>query len=180
MSKKQTSLTGKAARGKKGLQRLPSSEENVMHLDTLLESRDFREFIELLNSNKVKYLIIGGYAVTFHGYPRYTGDLDFWVGNDHQNANHLAAALEEFGMGSLGLKPEDFQVPDTIVQMGYPPYRIDLITTMANSDFAGCFERRILVTQGSIELNLVSLEDLKALKAKAGRPKDLVDLENLR
>ena len=89
-------------------------------------SKDFREFIELLNKNEVDYLIVGGYAVGFHGYPRYTKDIDIWIESSAENASKLLTALEVFGFGSLDLNIDDFTTPDRIVQSGYPPNLIDL------------------------------------------------------
>ena len=91
-------------------------------------SQDFKEFVQLLNEHKVRYLVIGGYAVAFHGHPRYTKDIDVWIGLDKGNAGNLLNALKDFGFGSLGLKTEDFLNSDQVVQLGYPPNRIDLLT----------------------------------------------------
>ena len=90
---------------------------------------DFREFIQSLNDSQAKYLVVGGYAVAMHGYPRYTKDLDVWIQMSPENAGRIIQALEKFGFGSLGLKFQDFLEEDTIIQLGYPPRRIDIITT---------------------------------------------------
>lgn len=84
-------------------------------------SKDFIEFIELLNAHNVRYLVVGGYPVALHGHPRYTKDLDVWIELSPKNAENIINALEEFGFGSLGLKPEDFLERDQIIQLGYPP-----------------------------------------------------------
>ena len=89
--------------------------------------KDFSEFIASLNKRGVEYLVIGGYAVAFHGHPRYTKDIDLWVGNDQANVERLLLALADFGMGSLGLTADDFTRDGQMVQLGYPPNRIDLI-----------------------------------------------------
>jgi hypothetical protein len=99
--------------------------------------QDFKEFIGLLNDNDVRYLVVGGYAVAFHGHPRYTKDMDIWVELEPTNAQKIIAALKQFGFGSLDLKPDDFLVADQIVQLGYPPNRIDLITTLVAVEFEG-------------------------------------------
>jgi hypothetical protein len=91
-------------------------------------NQDFREFIKSLNDNQVRYLVIGGYAVAFHGYPRYTKDLDIWIEPSPENAANLVKALDQFGFGSLNLQISDFLAPDQVIQLGYPPNRIDLIT----------------------------------------------------
>ena len=90
-------------------------------------TQDFREFFQSLNDHNVRYLVIGGYAVAFHGHPRYTRDIDVWIGTDKENAENLITALHDFGFSSLGLKAEDFLNPEDIVQLGYPPNRIDLL-----------------------------------------------------
>ena len=105
-------------------------------------NQDFKEFIQLLNANQVKYLVIGGYAVAIHGHPRYTKDIDIWIEMSSENAQKLMIALTEFGFGSLGLNAEDFQSPDQIIQLGYPPNRIDLITTPDGIDFATCYKQK--------------------------------------
>ena len=92
--------------------------------------KDFKEFIELLNEHKVKYLVIGGFAVNYHGYPRYTKDIDFWIWLTKENIQLLIKAIKDFGFGSLGLDETDFEDTETIIQLGYEPYRIDLITTI--------------------------------------------------
>jgi len=92
-------------------------------------NQDFKEFIQLLNENHVKYLVIGGYAVAIHGHPRYTKDIDIWIEMSEENSEKLIISLTQFGFGTLGLTAQDFQAPDQIIQLGYPPNRIDLITT---------------------------------------------------
>lgn len=140
---------------------------------------DFKEFIELLNSNKVRYLIIGGYAVAFHGYPRYTKDLDIWIENTYDNAQRLIAALKQFGFGSLGLREEDFLAPEQIIQLGYPPNRIDLMTFLPGVSFDQCYAARVKVEVDGVMVNFIDLENLKQNKRATGRFQDLADLENL-
>ena len=98
-------------------------------------NRDFKEFIQSLNDNLVRYLIVGGYAVAFHGHPRYTKDIDIWIDMTPENAENTVKSLEQFGFESLGLKKGDFLIPDQIIQLGYPPSRIDLITSLSGVDF---------------------------------------------
>ena len=98
-------------------------------------SKDFKEFIELLNENNVKYLVVGGYAVALHGHPRYTKDLDVWIELSPDNAGRVLQALEKFGFGSLDLKPNDFLEANQIIQLGYPPNRIDILTTLTDLKF---------------------------------------------
>ncbi|MBI4321945.1 MAG: hypothetical protein HY675_25910 [Chloroflexi bacterium] len=142
-------------------------------------NQDFKEFIQSLNDNGVRYLVIGGYAVAFHGYPRYTKDLDIWTEMSEENAAKTVKALEQFGFGSLGLRAVDFLVPDQIIQLGYPPNRIDLITTPHGIDFATCYSSRVEVMIEETAVSFIDLENLKKSKKAAGRLQDLADLENL-
>lgn len=144
-----------------------------------LLSRDLREFIESLNTAGVRHLIVGGMAVAIHGHPRHTKDLDVWIATDHENTTHLIDALDTFGMGSLGLKAVDFEEPDTFVQLGYPPNRIDLITTLVGVDFETCYAKRTEVFLGQLKLCFIDLESLKANKRASGRPQDIADVEHL-
>lgn len=141
--------------------------------------KDFKEFIELLNEHKVKYLIIGGYAVNFHGYPRYTKDIDFWLWMTEPNIKKLIQALKEFGFGSLNIAVEDFMTPENVVQLGYEPYRIDLLVDVEGVDFEECFERRTEAVLDGTEVKFLSLQDLITVKKKAGRLQDLADAEQL-
>lgn len=100
-------------------------------------NQDFKEFIASLNANQVRYLVIGGYAVAFHGYPRYTKDIDIWIERNEANAARMVEALEDFGFGSLGLQADDFVEADQIIQLGYPPARIDLVNLRRNKRAVG-------------------------------------------
>jgi hypothetical protein len=142
-------------------------------------SKDFKEFIELLNAHNVRYLVVGGYAVAFHGYPRYTKDLDVWIELSSENADNVLKALEEFGFGSMGLKPEDFLEIDQIIQLGYPPNRIDILTTLKEIQFEDCYKARVGVEIQGLKINVIDLENLKHNKRATGRPQDLADAENL-
>jgi len=142
-------------------------------------SRDFKEFVESLNANDVRYLIVGGYAVALHGYPRLTKDLDIWLRLDAENASRIVEALADFGFGSLGLEAADFLVPDQIIQLGYPPNRIDLITTLPGVDFENCYETRVVILVDQIPVDFIDLENLKRNKRASGRLQDLADLANL-
>ena len=142
-------------------------------------NQDFKEFIQSLNDNHVRYLVIGGYAVALHGYPRYTKDMDVWIHMSPDNAANMVRALEQFGFGSLNLQAADFLVPDQIIQLGYPPNRIDLITTPPGIDFEACYASRVEVAIENVTVNFIDLENLKKSKQAAGRLQDLADLENL-
>lgn len=140
---------------------------------------DFKEFIQLLNENQIKYLVIGGYAVAIHGHPRYTKDIDIWVEMSSENASKLMTALDQFGFGSLGLCAQDFQTPDQIIQLGYPPNRIDLITTPDGIDFETCYSSKIEIVLDNIPVKFIDIENLKKNKKASGRLQDLADLESL-
>lgn len=142
-------------------------------------NQDFKEFIRSLNDNGVRYLVVGGYAVAFHGHPRYTKDIDIWIAMDAENAANIVKALEHFGFASLSLQPSDFTVPDQIVQFGYPPNRIALITTATGVVFDTCYAARVQVEIDGVQVNFIDLENLKRNKAAVGRHQDLADIENL-
>jgi hypothetical protein len=142
-------------------------------------NQDFKEFIQLLNENQVKYLVIGGYAVAVHGHPRYTKDIDIWIEISEENAQKLVTALTQFGFESLGLTSEDFQTPNQIIQLGYPPNRIDLITNPDGIDFQTCYDSKIEVTLNDVQVKFINLDNLKKNKLASGRLQDLADLEKL-
>lgn len=140
---------------------------------------DFKEFLKLLNEHETEYLLVGGYAVGYHGYPRATGDLDIWVECSPGNAGKLVAVLLEFGFGSSGVTPEMFLEPDQIIRMGNPPLRLELLTSISGVEFAEAYARRISDTLDGVPVQIISLDQLKLNKRAAGRLKDLNDLENL-
>ena len=125
------------------------------------------------------YLVVGGYAVAMHGHPRYTKDLDIWLWLDRNNASQVIAALEQFGFGSLGLQADDFLVEDQIIQLGHPPNRIDLLTTLPGVEFEACHAARVVVDIDGVAVNFIDLDNLKRNKQASGRFQDLADLENL-
>jgi predicted nucleotidyltransferase len=142
-------------------------------------SRDFSEFIECLNKSKVRYLVIGGYAVAHHGRPRYTKDIDIWLDISPDNGARIVEALQNFGFAALGLTANDFQEPDTIIQLGYEPQRIDLLTSAAGIDFATAWENQCPVEVDEITIRIIGLEQLLENKAAVGRPQDLADIDAL-
>lgn len=141
--------------------------------------RDFREFVESFAARDVRYLVVGGYAVAAHGLPRATGDLDTWVWIDGDNAQRILAALTDFGFGSLGLTVADFVRPDSIVQLGYPPHRIDILTTIDGVDFDDAWERRTTIELDGLSVDFIGRDDLIANKLASGRPQDLADVDRL-
>lgn len=141
--------------------------------------RDFSEFLRLLNDREVRYLVIGGYAVGYHGYPRATNDLDVWIAIAPDNAARVVEALEDFGFGSAELTTDLFLKEDSIIRMGLPPMRIEILTTISGVSFETCYQDRVEGIFGGTEVTLISLDDLKRNKRASGRYKDLDDLEHL-
>jgi hypothetical protein len=123
---------------------------------------------------------VGGYAVAFHGHPRYTKDIDVWIEVSEENAERIVDALDQFGFGGLGLTKSDFIEPDQIIQLGYPPSRIDLINNLSGVSFAACYASRRQVDMDGISINFIDMENLRKNKLASGRLQDLADLENLR
>lgn len=145
----------------------------------MVTNQDFREFLQSLNDHEVNYLVVGGYAVAFHGHPRYTKDLDVWVMIDPENARKLVDALHQFGFASLGLTEIDFLEPNTVIQLGYPPSRIDILLGLEGMDFERSFRDRVEETIDGLKVNFINLDGLRRAKQLAGRPRDLDDLDQL-
>ena len=141
--------------------------------------QDFKEFIESLNAFDVRYLVVGGFALAVHGRPRYTKDLDVWLEQRQDNAENVVKALQRFGFESLGLKAEDFLVPNQVIQLGNAPIRIDLLTNASGVDFDQCFASRMVVKFEELPVNVIDLENLKKNKRASGRLQDLADVEAL-
>ena len=146
---------------------------------TIPISKDFREFAELLEKNAVKYLIIGGFAVNFHGYPRYTKDIDIWIMVENSNIKNLLKSLDQFGFGGLGLTENDFLNEDNIIQLGYEPNRIDLLVSVEGLDFGSAYNNKIETEIEGILLNFLSIDDLIEAKKTSARPQDLADADFL-
>ena len=141
--------------------------------------KDFKEFIELLNKNSVRYLIVGGYAFAFHAEPRFTKDIDFFVEGSEANAERLLNALAGFGFKNIGLEKDDFIKSENIIQLGVPPVRIDLLTSVTGLDFAAAWENRVTGSYGDIPAFFVSKADLIRNKMAVGRKQDLSDIDRL-
>ncbi|MBN2400103.1 MAG: nucleotidyl transferase AbiEii/AbiGii toxin family protein [Candidatus Aminicenantes bacterium] len=140
---------------------------------------DFKEFIELLNKNSVRYLIVGGYAFAFHAEPRFTKDIDFFVEGSEENAERLLNALAGFGFKNIGLVKDDFIKSGDIVQLGVPPVRIDLMNSVSGLDFCTAWENRVTGSYGDIPAFFVSKADLIRNKMAVGRKQDLSDIDRL-
>lgn len=140
---------------------------------------DFRDLLALFNAHHVEYMIVGGYALAFHGAPRYTGDIDIFVRPDVCNARRILAALDEFGFGDVGLTAADFENPDRVVQLGVPPVRIDMITSLTGVSWDEAVTGRIEGTYGDIPVHYIGRNAFIMNKRATGRKKDLADLEAL-
>jgi len=145
----------------------------------MLLPKDFKELLQLLNSKKVEYLVVGGYAVALYGYPRATGDMDIWIAISKDNAHKTVEALKEFGFNTPQLKKELFLEKEKNIRMGNPPLRIEILTSIDGVEFAECYRNKNTVTIDGIGINFISLEDLKKNKKASGRYQDLADIENL-
>lgn len=140
---------------------------------------DFREFLKLLNSEGVEYLVVGGYAVSHYGYPRPTGDLDIWIAIAPDNARRAKAALVRFGFAESAMASADFTTPRRVFRMGVPPVRIEILTSITGVEFADCFARRNTAILDDVSVPFISREDLLQNKRAAARHKDLNDVERL-
>ncbi len=140
---------------------------------------DFRDLLRLFNENGVEYIVVGGYALAYHGVPRFTGDIDLWIGISRDNAQSVLKALVEFGFGGVGVTVEDLSAEDKIVQLGYPPVRIDLITSIDGVVWQDAFANSIETMYGDVPIRLISKDDFIKNKRASGRHKDLADLEAL-
>lgn len=141
--------------------------------------QDFRDLLALFNEREVSYAIVGGYALAYHGAPRYTGDIDLLVEPDPDNAQRVVDALAEFGFGSLGLTAEDFSIMDRVIQLGYPPVRVDIITSITGVSWDEVAVGRVKGQYGDIQVYYLGLDQLLTNKRATGRKKDLADLEAL-
>ena len=140
---------------------------------------DFKEFFQLLNSHKVNYLVIGGYAVAYHGYPRATGDVDIWISSDQDNVKRVVDVLREFGFNDPSMSEEVFLKENQVIRMGVPPLRIELFTTISGVNFNDCYSHKVDENIDGVILSFINLENLKLNKKSSGRHIDLNDLENL-
>ena len=141
--------------------------------------QDFKELLELLNAHNVEYVIVGAYALAFHGVPRFTGDIDILVKPDSDNAKNIIAALKEFGFGSLDLNESDFNAPDKVVQLGVAPVRIDLITSLTGVSWQKAYSTKVAGKYGDLKVYYLSKDELISNKKTLGRKKDLADIEAL-
>lgn len=143
-------------------------------------SKDFKEFVSLLQEFGAEYMIVGGYAVGVHGYPRYTGDLDIWLNPTPANAAMVLKAIDKFGFASFKLTVDDLTKEDNVIQFGQPPLRIDLLTSIDGVLFNECYAKRKEMTFDGLKMNFIGYHDLVKNKKASGRYKDLDDLENMK
>jgi hypothetical protein len=141
--------------------------------------RDFKELLQLLNSKRIEYLVVGGYAVALYGYPRATGDIDIWIAISKDNAQKIVSALKEFGFDVPELKEELFLEKGKNIRMGEPPIRVEILNSIDGVEFPECYKNKNTLTIDGIEINFISFQDLKKNKKASGRLQDLADLENL-
>ncbi|MBZ9750981.1 hypothetical protein K7W42_08910 [Deinococcus sp. HMF7604] len=142
-------------------------------------SDDFRDFLEALNGRQVRYLVAGAFALAAHGHPRYTKDLDIWLEISVDNAQRLIAALRDFGFSSLGLTEQDFLTENIVIQLGYEPNRIDLLTSLDGVTFSEAYPRRMMLSLAGYPAPVLDVETLKTNKRATGRLRDLADIEEL-
>jgi Nucleotidyl transferase of unknown function (DUF2204) len=143
-------------------------------------NQNFLEFIRLLETESVEYLVVGGYAVALYGFPRYTGDIDFFVRISEENAGKLLKVFGEFGFGEIGLNLSDFLEENFVVEIGREPRKIQVLTGIDGVTFDECFERKVETTINQAKLKFISKQDLMLNKAATGRAKDLIDLDELK
>jgi hypothetical protein len=154
---------------------MPLNFSGHKHMQTLNLPQDFNEFLNLLHEHNVKFLVIGGYAVAFHGHPRFTGDLDIWIEISEENAQRVVSSIKAFGFDVPKLKPESFLKENYIACMGEEPMRIEIFTSIPGVRFSTCWDNRCYLKQAPAKIPFISLEDLKA----SGRHQDLADIEKL-
>lgn len=141
--------------------------------------KDFEELLGLFNRHKVRYCIIGSYAVAFYAKPRYTKDIDILIEPSAVNGRRIIKALRDFGFDSLALSEGDFQTKKRIIQLGYEPLRIDLLTSVEGRSFQRVWKNRTSGAYGAIKANIIGLGDLMAMKKRSERLQDKMDLEAL-
>jgi len=148
-------------------------------MGTSLLPPDFKDFLKLLHSKQVEYLLIGGYAVGYHGYVRATVDMDIWIAIHLRNAEKMVEVIREFGFAVAELSADLFLKEHNVIRMGVPPFRIEVLTTISGLRFEECYKERTTDILDEVEVNLISLNHLKVNKKASGRLKDLTDLEYL-
>jgi len=146
----------------------------------MILAEDFEDFVKLLNKHEVEYMVVGGYALAFHGKPRHTGDLDIWINISPHNAKRMLKVLNDFGMAALGFGIEDFLRPGFITQIGYPPLRIDILNNIDGVEFEDAVKnlQKIILDDG-LEISFIGLQDFLKNKKASGRSQDLTDIKEI-
>lgn len=145
----------------------------------MILDQDFEDFVTLLNKHDVTYMVVGGYALAFHGKPRHTGDLDIWIEATESNAQKLVDVINEFGMSSLGLTQYDFLENGVVTQIGYPPLRIDILNEIDGVSFIDAFPNKLVIDVDGLHVNYIGLDDLIKNKQATGRQRDMSDVSEL-
>ena len=140
---------------------------------------DFSALLALLNAHRVDYMIVGGHALALYGSPRYTGDLDIFYKADAVNAERMAAVIDEFGFGDLGLTADDFLTAESVLQLGVPPLRLDFLNSLTGVSWNEAYAGRVNGTYGDIQVYYIGRDQLIKNKRATGRQRDLADLEML-
>ncbi len=141
--------------------------------------KDFEDFVVLLNKHDVAYMVVGGFALAFHGKPRHTGDLDIWIDISEDNAGKMVRVLNEFGMASLRMQKSDFLKKGSIAQIGYPPLRIDILNEIDGIDFKVAYPNKLIIDVDGLPVNYIGLDDLIRNKQVSGRRQDIADVNEL-
>ena len=146
----------------------------------MILSDDFEDFLKLLNQYHVQYLVVGGYAMAFHGKPRFTGDLDVWINISEDNSLKMVSVINDFGFASLGFTSQDFSKPNLINQIGYPPLRIDILTSIDGVEFEEAYSEKleIQLDEGT-SVYYIGLDELIKNKKSSGRKIDIADVSDL-
>lgn len=145
----------------------------------MILEQDFIDFVQLLNEHHVKYMVVGAYALSVHGRPRHTGDLDIWIKPDSENARQMVRVMADFGFAPLGLSENDFLRENYVTQLGYPPLRIDILNAISGVDFDKAYKTRFETEIDGLEISFISANDFIRNKQASGRSKDLADIESL-
>lgn len=147
----------------------------------MILAKDFEDFVKLLNRYDVAYMIVGGYALAFHGKPRHTGDLDIWINVSEKNANKMIEVINHFGLSSMGFSKEDFLKPGYITQIGYPPLRIDILNSIDGINFNDAItDMQKMQIDNDLSINYIGLNDFIKNKQASGRSQDIADIKEIR
>ena len=142
-------------------------------------ARDFEDFVKLLNKHKTAYMVVGGYALAFHGKPRHTGDLDIWIKVSNSNAAKMLRVVKDFGLGSLGFTKKDFLKEGFVSQIGHPPLRIDILNSIDGVAFDKAYKNKLSIDLDNIRIDYIGLGDFIKNKQSTGRARELADIKDI-